>query len=345
MSSATAPATQFALATCSSGGGARFAALVVGERVLSLAAATPFLQRQGLELSAVGTVLGVLDQWTRNFPALQRLADALAGGRESELERAAVALNGLQLHPPVDLPRQIFCSGANYKKHVIQLHVAQTFHKNAHLSPEERLIEGTRMMDERAATGTPFIFCKAQSSVTGPFDPIVLPADVTQPDWELELGVVIGKPARRVPRAQALDYVAGYVVVNDITSRERVNRKDMKEMGMDWVASKCAPTFLPMGPWLVPAAFVADPQQLQITLKLNGGTMQDESTADMIFGVARLIETLSTFCLLQPGDLICTGSPAGNGMHYGRFLQPGDVVEGSITGLGTIRNTCVAENR
>ena len=168
------------------------------------------------------------------------------------------------------------------------------------------------MMDERARTGTPFFFCKAQSSVSGPCDPIVLPADVTQPDWELELGVVIGKPARRVARAVALEHVAGYVVVNDITSRDRVNRKDMKEMGMDWVASKCAPSFLPMWPYLVTAAFVPDPQQLQITLKLNGQTMQDESTADMIFGVARLIETLSTFCLLQPGDLICTGSPAGN---------------------------------
>ena len=114
-------------------------------------------------------------------------------------------------------------------------------------------------------------------------------------------------------------------------------------MGMDWVASKCAPTFLPTGPWLVPAAFVGDPQQLQITLKLNGQTMQDESTADMIFNVARLIEALSKFCLLQPGDLICTGSPAGNGMHHGRFLQPGDVVEGSITCIGSIRNTCVAD--
>jgi 2,4-didehydro-3-deoxy-L-rhamnonate hydrolase len=345
MPSTTPPATPFGLATCSSGGGAPFAALVVSERVLSLARAVPFLQRQGLELSASGAVLQVLEGWVQNFPVLQRLADALAGGRESELEQAAVALSTVRLHPPVDLPRQIFCSGANYKKHVIQLHVAQTFHKNEHLSPEERLIEGTKMMDERAAKGTPFIFCKAQSTVTGPFDPIVLPVDVTQPDWELELAVVIGKPARRVPRGQALDYVAGYVIVNDITSRERVNRKDMKEMGMDWVASKCSPTFLPMGPWLVPAAFVADPQQLQITLKLNGRTMQDESTADMIFGVARLIETLSTFCLLQPGDLICTGSPAGNGMHYGRFLQPGDVVEGSITGLGSIRNMCVAENR
>jgi 2-keto-4-pentenoate hydratase/2-oxohepta-3-ene-1,7-dioic acid hydratase in catechol pathway len=333
----------FGLATCSLAGGAPFAALVVDGRVLSLAAAAPFVRRQGLELSAAGSVLAILEQWSRNFPALQRVADALAAGSEGGLEPAALPLDAVRLHPPVDLPRQVFCSGANYKKHVIELHVAQTFHKNEGMSREERLIAATRMMDERAASGTPFFFCKAQSTVIGPHDPIVLPADVTQPDWELELGVVIGKAARHVSRAEALDYVAGYVVVNDITSRERVNRKDMKEMGMDWVASKCSPTFLPTGPWLVPAAFAGDPQQLQITLKLNGQTMQNESTADMIFNVARLIEALSKFCLLQPGDLICTGSPAGNGMHYGRFLQPGDVVEGSISGIGAIRNTCVAD--
>ncbi|HVW69997.1 MAG TPA: fumarylacetoacetate hydrolase family protein [Steroidobacteraceae bacterium] len=334
----------FGLATCSTAGGAPQAALVVGESVLPLAAVAPFLQRQGLELGAVDSTLAVLEHWTRNFPLLQRLADAFTGGQAPELERAAQPLGQVHLHPPVNLPRQVFCSGANYKKHVIQLHMAQTFHLNEGLSQEERLLAGTRMMDERAAKGTPFFFCKAQSAVTGPFDPIVLPADVIQPDWELELGVVIGKPARRVRREEALDYVAGYVIVNDITTRERVNRKDMKEMGMDWVASKCAPTFLPMGPWIVPAAFVPDPQQLQITLELNGHTMQDESTADMIFGVARLVEALSVFCLLQPGDVICTGSPAGNGMHYGRFLQPGDVVEGRITGLGAIRNVCVAES-
>ena len=333
----------FGLATCSMSAGAPFAAVVVGGRVLSLAAAVPFVRRQGLELSAASSVLGVLEQWQRNFPALQAVADALAAGSAGDLEPAALPLDAVRLHPPVDRPRQVFCSGANYKKHVVQLHVAQTFHKNEGMSPEQRFAEATKFMDERAATGTPFFFCKAQSTLTGPHDPIVLPHDVTQPDWELELGVVIGKPARHVSRAEALDHVAGYVVVNDITSRERVNRKDMKEMGMDWVASKCAPTFLPTGPWLVPAAFVGDPQKLQITLKLNGQTMQDESTADMIFGVARLIEALSKFCLLQPGDLICTGSPAGNGMHYGRFLQPGDVVEGSISGIGSIKNTCVED--
>jgi 2-keto-4-pentenoate hydratase/2-oxohepta-3-ene-1,7-dioic acid hydratase in catechol pathway len=228
----------------------------------------------------------------------------------------------------------------------VQIIVAQSMAETLHMSPEERLAHGVKKMDARASNGTPFFFCKAQSAVTGPFDPVVLPADAQQPDWELELGVIIGKRARRVKREHALDYVAGYTIVNDITVRERVNRKegDMREMGMDWIASKSSPTFLPMGPYFVPAVFVDDPQQLKLVLKLNAQVMQNESTEDMIFGVARLIEALSWTCELLPGDLICTGSPAGNGMHYGRFLRPGDVMEGSITGLGTQRNICVAES-
>ena len=118
----------------------------------------------------------------------------------------------------------------------------------------------------------------------------------------------------------------------------------MKAMGTDWLASKNSSSFLPMGPYLVPAAFVPDPQQLHLTLKLNGQVMQDEGTNDMLFGVARLIEYISDLVQLWPGDLICTGSPRGNGMHYNRFLRPGDVLEGAITGLGIQRNTCVAES-
>ena len=117
----------------------------------------------------------------------------------------------------------------------------------------------------------------------------------------------------------------------------------MKALGTDWVASKSCPTYLPVGPYVVPATQVADPQDLHVELKLNGETKQDESTSDMIFGVARLVEHLSSIVQLMPGDLICTGSPAGNGTHYNRFLQPGDVVEGSITGLGSQRTPVVAE--
>jgi 2,4-didehydro-3-deoxy-L-rhamnonate hydrolase len=201
------------------------------------------------------------------------------------------------------------------------------------------------MMRKRAESGKPFVFMGLWSSVIGPHDPIIVPYDVQQPDWELELAAVIGKPARRVSRERALDYVAGYTIANDITSRELVTRPDTPQMGMDWIASKGTPTFLPIGPLLTPAEFVGNPQALRITLKLNGQTMQDESTADMIFPVARLIEFISMHVQLLPGDLVLTGSPSGNGTHYNRYIQDGDVLEGEITGLGRLCNPCVAEPR
>ncbi|HEY2518681.1 MAG TPA: fumarylacetoacetate hydrolase family protein, partial [Streptosporangiaceae bacterium] len=181
--------------------------------------------------------------------------------------------------------------------------------------------------------------------ICGPDDNVVLPDIGTQHDWELELGVVIGTEAYRVGTEEALSHVAGYVIANDLTTRDRVFRPDMPGLGTDWLAGKNAPTFLPLGPWLVPAPFVPDPARLRVTLKLNGETVQDETTAGMIFGVPELIAHISAITPLRPGDLILTGSPAGNGAHHGRYLRPGDVMEATITGgavdLGTQRNRCV----
>jgi len=334
----------FHLGTFSTGDASRFAGIVVADRVLPLRLAATLPVKDVGALADVSSVLRILEDWDQSFVLLQRLADYLAA--DSALLARLDPVEALDTHPPVDLPRQIFCSGANYKRHVVELIVAQIPDETKAMSEAERYEYAVRKMDERAANGTPFVFVKAQSSVTGPFDPVVIPHDTKKADWELELGVVIGREARRVSLDDALDYVAGYTIVNDITSRDKLIRRegDLRDLGHDWTAAKCAPTYLPMGPYLTPAAFVADPQDLQITLKLNGEVKQDESTADMIFGVARLVEYLSNIVTLRPGDIICTGSPAGNGVHFGRFLQPGDVLEGSITGLGAQRNRCVGES-
>jgi len=336
---------QFALATVSAAGGPSFAALVTGPDAIAVEALRPLANEMKLPLGRAGQVQEILDTWQENFETLRQI-HARIGEDESlyaRFRRSFVPFDGLKVHAPLTAPRQIFCSGANYRKHVMDLIVDQDSPENKGMSREERRAYAARVMDKRAATGLPFVFNKLVSSITGPFDPIVLPEESVQPDWELELGVVIGRTARRVSRSEALGYVAGYVVVNDLTERTLVFRPDIPQMGMDWLRSKSAPTFLPMGPLLVPAAFVPDPQALQLTLRLNGEVMQNESTADMIFGVARLIEFLSAHVRLLPGDLILTGSPSGNGTHYNRFLKPGDVLEGSITGLGTQRNPCVAE--
>ena len=242
-------------------------------------------------------------------------------------------------------PGQVFCTGANYKKHVVGLIMGDPSMRTAeheNLSPDELKSRVEAMMDQRAKA-LPFVFLKLPSCVVGPLDDVVLPKNVEKPDWELELGVVIGKRAHHVGEAEAMDCVAGFAVVNDVTAREHIFRRDGSAIGADWLSGKCFPTFLPFGPMIVPKDQAGDPYGLTITLRVNGRTYQDESTSDMMASIERQIAYLSDRVVLEPGDLICTGSPYGNGSAFGVFLKPGDVMEGTITGLGTQRNCCVAE--
>jgi 2,4-diketo-3-deoxy-L-fuconate hydrolase len=346
----------FKLGTFSTEGRLAFGGVVLDGKVIRLPALAslgrgsldPSSLRIDDEATLTGTdsVLDLLSDWDTNFQSLQKIVDRVA---ESDRARATlgdqlIPIEQLKVLLPAGLPRQVLCSGANYKKHVVDLMVDQGGGPTAALqSAAERRAAAEKMMDERAASGFPYMFTKLLSALTGPFDPIILPCGAQQPDWELELAAVIGRAARHVHRSSALQYVAGYTIANDVTLREQVFRTDIKALGTDWVASKCAPGSTPVGPYIVPAAFIDDPQDLRITLKLNSQVMQDESTADMLFDVARLVEYASAHVQLLPGDLLLTGSPAGNGSHFNRYLRPGDTLEGSITGLGTQRNLCVAE--
>lgn len=185
----------------------------------------------------------------------------------------------------------------------------------------------------------PVVFNKATSSLSGPFDPVIIPKGSQKSDWEVELGVVIGKEALYVSEADALSYVAGYCTINDMSEREfQIERSGQ------WVKGKSAPTFAPIGPWLVTADEVADPQALQVSLTLNGEVVQNENTSDMIFTVAQIVSHLSQFMKLLPGDIISTGTPSGVGMGMKpqRFLRPGDVMEVEVEGLGRQRQEAVA---
>lgn len=313
----------FALATLSAQDGPDFPALVTPDAfVVDLRIALGDAQL---------TVRRLLEDW----PTARGRLQSLAG--DSTTERRPLA--EFRVHAPVE-PRQVFQSGANYRQHVIDLHVA-------HRSPgddrpeEERRAEAAEIMDRRAADDLPYVFIGLPSAITGPYDDVVLPAWAEKPDWELELAAVIGRPAHGVPVDEALQYVAGYTIANDLTDRATVFRRDMPQIGTDWLRSKNAPGFTPLGPWIVPADSIADPDDLHLVLKLNGETMQDESTKDMIFNVARMVSYASSSCQLLPGDLVLTGSPAGNGMHWGRLLRNGDVMDGSVTGLGAQRTRCV----
>ncbi|MGA9369311.1 MAG: fumarylacetoacetate hydrolase family protein, partial [Steroidobacteraceae bacterium] len=285
----------FSLGTFCAAGCAPFPGMLVDGRVAALHAVSTTLGLAGRPLLGSDSMLSLLESWDHDWPLLEEAAEALTHARAPELAARAAPVEALTVLAPVPAPRQIYCSGANYKTHVAQLIAAEGSEETKGMSSEERRIFGQRKMDERARSGTPYFFLKAQSAVTGPFDEVILPADAERPDWELELAVVIGRTARHVPREHALDYVAGYTIANDITRRELVKRRsdDVPEMGMNWILAKSAPTFLPLGPYLVPAAYVGDPQSLHIRLELNGDVMQDEGTADMIFSVARMVEHLS----------------------------------------------------
>ena len=184
----------------------------------------------------------------------------------------------------------------------------------------------------------PILFFKHTGSLCGPTDPIYFPVGAKRLDWEAELGVVIGTAAHNVDEAHALDHVAGYLTLNDVSERDN----QFIHQGQ-WGKGKSAPGFCPIGPYLVTPDMVPDPQNLSVKLAVNGEMMQNSSTAEMIFPVRFLIAYLSRFLRLLPGDIIATGTPAGVGLGRKLFLKPGDVVEASVGDLGSQRQAVIAE--
>lgn len=329
----------FALATLSVAGCPPFPAIVRDETALALAVINRAAHATGLRVHGDHSLLDFLDDWDHNLEVVTRFL-ATQPARDAS---AWTPLSQLRIHAPL-LPRQVLCTGANYRQHVMD-HAAD-FGGGAQdggTTAEQRREEARRKIDERARTGLPYAFAKLPSAVIGPHDAVRLPSDIEKPDWELELAVVISRPARHVRREDAMQYVAGYTIANDVTARDRLYRPDMRTIASDWLSSKSPPGFLPLGPFLVPARAVPDPSALRLTLTLNGETMQDALASDMIFDIPRQIEYITNRVALWPGDVILTGSPAGNGTHYQRFLRPGDEMTGTITGLGMQRNRCESE--
>jgi 2,4-didehydro-3-deoxy-L-rhamnonate hydrolase len=237
-----------------------------------------------------------------------RAREALADGRLPRVE-----VDGLRVAPPVARPGAVVCIGQNYAAHAAESGAA---------APEE-----------------PIVFFKHPNTLVGPHDDLVLPAGADRTDWEVELGVVIGSRASRLDSPQdALSHVAGYTLSNDVSERTW----QLERSGGQWSKGKCAPTFNPLGPWLLPADEVPDPQRLGLRSWVNGEPRQSSSTSDMIFGVAYLVWHLSQFMALDPGDIVNTGTPEGVALS-GRFpyLRAGDVVEIEIDGLGRQRQACV----
>jgi 2-keto-4-pentenoate hydratase/2-oxohepta-3-ene-1,7-dioic acid hydratase in catechol pathway len=300
---------KLALARLSVAGCPPFPALVNGDRALPLAAVRGL--RGGASIDAL------LANWSHDEPLLADV-DVAAGA----------PLASFRVHAPVT-PTTVYCTIGNYRAQVVEAALDA--------DPAANIDTLHQALDRRQHDGDPYVALKPACAVADPFGPLVIDAALKTLDWEVEIGVVIGKPAHRVTAATALAHVAGYCTVNDITLRERLFRTDPKAMGTDFLQAKGGPGWLPVGPWLVPARQVSDASALRLTLKLNGRTMQDGVASDMLFVIAEQIAYLSRHVELRPGDLVCTGSPAGFGSHHGRYLQPGDVIEAEVEGLGLQR--------
>jgi 2-keto-4-pentenoate hydratase/2-oxohepta-3-ene-1,7-dioic acid hydratase in catechol pathway len=259
-----------------------------------------------------GSLLSALARWADVAPQLQQWTPA-----------ESVPVPGAQLIAPLTYPGKVLGAGANYYGHVAEM--------------------GVKAPDPASE---PFFFLKPPvTTVIGPQEPIPFPAyDGVRLDWEAELAVVIGRAAKNIPPAQARQLVAGYLVANDLSARDKAARPDAVSAHFvyDWLGHKGQDGFCPLGPGVVPAWLVPDPQQLAIRLSVNGQVKQDASTSDMVIDIDHLIAGASRLGTLRPGDVILTGTPAGVGMPAGEFLSPGDTVIVEIDGIGTLRNQVIS---
>jgi 2-keto-4-pentenoate hydratase/2-oxohepta-3-ene-1,7-dioic acid hydratase in catechol pathway len=256
-------------------------------------------------------VSAFVKEYDENFFAsggLLQLSEKITGA--GQLPKVAA---GTRLASPVARPSKIVCIGLNYADHA----------KETGATPPAE----------------PVIFLKSSTAISGPYDPVIIPRDSVKTDWEVELAVVIGREASYVEEADAMDYVAGYCLHNDVSEREF-----QLERGGTWDKGKGCDTFAPIGPWLVTADEIGDVDNLRLWLKVNGKMMQDGNTSNFIFRIPFVIAYVSRFMTLLPGDIISTGTPAGVGLGFNPpvYLKPGDVVELGIDGLGESRQTCVA---
>ena len=303
--------SEFKLVTLRTAKGAR-AGVVVGEQIYDAAslAAKP----------EYDSVLGILRDWRSASSLLKR--KAARPGRAK-----GIPLRTAKLLAPLPAPGAIFCAGANYTDHM------------AEMARAEGRPPGPNMKE---LGEKPWHFVKTSASVIGPGAVVKLPAYSKAVDWEVELAAVIGRTAKDVPAAKALEFVAGYTIANDLSARDVMKREQVPPAApfkFDWLSQKCFDGACPLGPWIVPAWQIGDPQRLGLKLWVNDELMQDSNTGRMIFSTAEQIAQLSTRVTLSPGDLVLTGTPAGVGMARRRFLKAGDTVRLWIDGIGELRHT------
>jgi 2-keto-4-pentenoate hydratase/2-oxohepta-3-ene-1,7-dioic acid hydratase in catechol pathway len=309
---AGAKSAGYKLATYRSSDGPR-AGLVIGDEVFDAARLTGN--------AAYMTVLGILENWKSAEGALKKAA---AGAAKSRAKRQP--LTKTKLLAPVRFPSAIYCAGANYADHA-----AEMAKREGNPPPPDPHTLGLKAWH----------FLKASRALADPGTTVKISGYAKNMDWEVEVAAVIGRIAKDVTQGKALAYVAGYTVANDLSARDRgrrANVPDASPFKWDWTKHKTFEGSCPLGPWIVPASDIGDPQKLGLKLWVNGTLKQDSNTSDMIFTLAEQIEQLSAGMTLYPGDVILTGTPAGVGAGRGEFLKAGDVVKLWVEKIGEIEN-------
>ena len=258
------------------------------------------------------SVLQILNNWATTEPKLMEIGQRLA----QHPNATGTPINEVTLAPPILFPGALYCAGANYADHVLEM------------SGKPPPPENTK----------PYFFIKStRGTIIGANETIHLPKYSNQVDWEAEIGIVIGQEARNVSEVDAMDFVAGFTIVNDLSARDYTKRYDVPFL-FDWIGQKCFDTGCPMGPWITPKSAIDDPHNLGIKLMVNNEVKQNSSSKEMIFKCEHQIAYLSQHVTLYPGDVIATGTPAGCGMPQKDFLKPGDIVTIEIDGLGVLSN-------
>lgn len=268
---------------------------------------------QGGSAPAVGVFEG--DQ-IRPLSGFAHMCAAIAAGASAIAaapKGSPVALSSVKLLAPIPRPPKVICIGLNYRDHAIESNMP--------------------------IPTIPVVFSKFSNTVISPGDKVVLPKNSEKPDFEAELAFIIGKPGRHISKEKALDHVFGYTIVNDVSAR------DFQLQTSQWLVGKTFPTFCPMGPWIVTADEIADPHNLRIGLRIDGETVQDSNTKELIFGIPELVSHLSGIIDFEPGDVVSTGTPPGVGMGRKppRWLKAGETMTVFIEGIGELTNPVVAE--